>query len=664
MPLSIMESRNWKCPHCRRVCNTGHCRRDPRQDPYEPKGTLLGHDTKKVADPRSVECLVDFSVSNLNWLREEEGSDQNALQRRLQQAEMDKLADPSLDPRYADEDLAYAREGIAYSPVEDTTGNLHENGNGHHADAHDGVESYYADPNVNGEIPRLGQKRDRGDEEEEFTGRRKKKAKKQKKKKDDAVPLEPKNVSGQQYQKEIQRKLLEEAKKEDRFVLVAARMKNKSKFVKLSLRAGLLQQIRERPEPDRPQVVRQSTPEDVNVNGTSGMGSILQSDVMQKAATPKNLVEKEKAAKTFRIRVQEDEAYSTRKRNTDGAGPSKPSGTRGNRRYEEITLDSDEEFGDEDGDVEYTGRSQGRASNWLARKNEGEEDLPAELPPDFRDGVIRPGRGKDLERARERNERRKTMPPKPKAGFRPPGRPPKPANRRSTGDLPGHASEDGVHKEVGVHEEDDQLNEAQSVEALLLAQQAAAAALAAQKREEEASAEQARVEAAEREAQENLRAKMALFERSDDGGAGVIDDFLGGLSGGEEFEEPIKISPPPPPNNPSPSPDFYSEPEPARTGPPPTINSRFAQPGMRGKKIKIVSAQSRSNANGITTTMASSSFTPVNRRGKEIDLSDSDSEDEVPASAPVVKKPLGRPIMVPTRGRGAKRGRGRPRKTM
>jgi hypothetical protein len=85
---------------------------------------------------------------------------------------------------------------------------------------------------------------------------------------------------------------------------------------------------------------------------------------------------------------------------------------------------------------------------------------------------------------------------------------------------------------------------------------------------------------------------------------------------------------------------------------------------MRGKKIKIVSAQSRSNANGITTTMASSSFTPVNRRGKEIDLSDSDSEDEVPASAPVVKKPLGRPIMVPTRGRGAKRGRGRPRKTM
>lgn len=646
MPLSVMENRNWKCPHCRRVCNTGHCRRDPRQNPYEPKGTLLGHDTKKVADPRSVECLVDFSVSNLNWLREEEGSDQNAMQRRLQQAEMDKLADPSLDPRYADEDLTYAREGIAYSPVHETNGNLHENGDGH-ADAHDGLDSYYADPDANGEIPRLGQKRGRGDEDEEGNPRRKTKAKKQKKK-DEAQPLELKNISGKQYQKEVQRKLLDEAKREDRFLLVAARMKNKSKVVKLSLRAGLLQHIRERPVPERPQVIRQKTPDDVDVDGPSGMGSILQSDVMPKAAAPKDIVEKEKAAKTFRIRVQEDEAYSTRKRNTDAGGPSKPSGTRGSRRFEEITLDSDEEFRDEHDDVEYTGRSQGRASNWLARKNQGEEDLPTELPPDFRDGAVRPGREKELERKREQNERRKTMPPKPKAGIRPIERPPKNPNRNSTGDISGNVSD-----EDGVHEEDDQ-----SSEALLLAQQVAAAALEAQKREEEARAEQARIEAAEREAQENLRAKMALFEGSDDEGAGVIDDFLGNLSNGEE-EEPLHNSPPP--VDPTPSP----EPIPVRAGPPPTTNCIFAQPRTRSKRIKIVSAQSKANGSGSTTTVASSSFRPVNRRGKEINLSDSDSEDEVPASAPVVKKGLSRPAMVPTRGGGpVKRGRGRPRKTM
>ncbi|KAK5167893.1 hypothetical protein LTR04_007001 [Oleoguttula sp. CCFEE 6159] len=70
MPQTVMEDPNWQCPHCRLVCSAGACRKDPRQKPYEPKGTLLGHDTKKVADARSVECLVDFSMSNLNWLRE------------------------------------------------------------------------------------------------------------------------------------------------------------------------------------------------------------------------------------------------------------------------------------------------------------------------------------------------------------------------------------------------------------------------------------------------------------------------------------------------------------------------------------------------------------------------------------------------------------------
>ena len=44
-------------------------------NPYEPKGTLLGHDTKRVADARSVEALVDFSLSNLNWLKDDDAVD-------------------------------------------------------------------------------------------------------------------------------------------------------------------------------------------------------------------------------------------------------------------------------------------------------------------------------------------------------------------------------------------------------------------------------------------------------------------------------------------------------------------------------------------------------------------------------------------------------------
>ena len=641
MPLSVMENRNWKCPHCRRVCNTGACRRDPRQNPYEPNGTLLGHDTRKVADPRSVECLVDFSVSNLNWLREEEGMGQNAMQRRLHEAEMDKQADPSLDPRYMDDDNAYARDGIAYSPVDDTTGRFNDNEDG---DVQNGVDSYYADPDANGDIPRLSQKRGREEDEDDGSKRRKKKAKKAKKK-DEPQPLQPKNISGKQFQKEVQRKLLEEAKREDRMLLVAARMKGKSKVVKLSLSTGLLEQIRNRPVPERTDAPRQRTPEEVE--GPSEMGSILQSDVLPKAHAPRNFTEKEKAAKTFRYRVEEDEAYNTRKRNSDFGGPTKakPGRPRGSRRFEELTIESDEEFGDEDDDVEYTGRAHGRVSNWLARKNEGKEDLPTELPPDFRDGAVRPNREEHIRKKREYNERRKAMPPKPKAGIRPIGRPPKNPNRNSTGNM---------SEEDGVHEEDDQ-----SSEALLLAQQAAAAALEAKKKADEASAEKARVQAAEREAQENLRAKMALFGNSDDEN-GLADDFLGDFGDEEPLEDEGSME---------------QSPEPARIGPPQATNSRLSRPDMTGKKVKIVGANSKRNGEGTRTTTTTtitapaSSFTAVNKRGLAHDLSSSDSEEDIPASAPAPKKSMGRPSgrasMIPTRGSSSgQRGRGRPRKTM
>jgi hypothetical protein len=638
MPLSVMEDQSWKCPHCRRVCNAGNCRRDPRQKPYEPNGTLLGHDTKKVADVRSVEALVDFSVSNLNWLREEEGM--GPMQRRLEQAELARLDDPSLDHRYLDED-ASARDGIAYSPVEDANGQVNENGDGHHPEASAGVGALYRDDD--GEIPRLGQKRGREDEDDDGTKRKKKKAKTHKKK-DEAEPLQPKNASGKQYQKEVQRKLLEEAKRENRFTLVAARMNNKSKVVKLSLRTGLLQQIRERPVPDNPQATRHSTPDDLD--GTADMGSILQSDILPKATGSKDLRERDKASKTFRIRVEEDAAFNTKKRSSDVGGQNKPGRpSRGSQRFEEITLNSDEELADDDDHVEYTGRSGGRASNWLARKNQGEDDLPTELPANFRDGEVRSGREKARERNKAYNERRKTMPAKPSAGIRPVERPTKNSHRNSTGNL---SDKDAAG------EEDDQSSEA------LLAQQAAAAALVAQQKEEEAKA---RAAASEREAQENLRAKMALFEGSDDDDENdPIDGFLGDLP---DAEEPFEDEPP-----------FTDEsPEPIRTGPPQATNSLLARPDMIGKKVKIVGTTSKLNGGTTKTTTTTtfsapaSSFRSVNGKGKAVDLSDSESDSDVsdsdvPASAPAPAKRVGRLSMVPTRGSSSGKRRGRPRKTM
>ncbi|KAF3923298.1 hypothetical protein ABW21_db0202598 [Orbilia brochopaga] len=58
----------WKCPVCQGFCSCGRCRRKPGYNPYVPKGTILGASTKHVADPRSVESLVDFGKGNVGWL--------------------------------------------------------------------------------------------------------------------------------------------------------------------------------------------------------------------------------------------------------------------------------------------------------------------------------------------------------------------------------------------------------------------------------------------------------------------------------------------------------------------------------------------------------------------------------------------------------------------
>jgi hypothetical protein len=659
MPLTIMENYNWTCPHCRRVCNTGHCRRDPRQHAYEPKGTLLGHDTKKVADPRSVECLVDFSVSNLNWMREED----HAMQQRREEAERAKLADPSLDDRYMDEDQNPARNGIAYSPVnENGFGEANLAGDGFVAPAAvmqndypgDDVNSYYPDPDQNDEIPRLS-KRDR--EEDEENSRRRKKKKQKKTKDDSAVPLQPKTTSGKQYQKEVQRKLLEEAKREDRFILIAARMKSKSKIVKLFLPHHQLEDVSRRPVPERPERVRQESSEEP----TGEMGTILQSDIMPAGQPAKNMPEAEKGPMKFRYRAEMDTTYSGRSRNPENGAPAaKPRrAPKSNPRFEEITIDSDEEAVQ---DVEYTGRSGGRASNWLARKNEGEEDLPTELPQNFREGAANPNRERNRERERERAERRKTMPEPTKAKIRPAGRPP----RMSTGEI---SDQDGVHEE-----------EDQGESALMLAQ-SAAAALEAQRKAEE---DKERAAAAAKEAEENMRAKMGIaeyFEGSDNESLNGFIDSLAAQDDPLSYEREREH-------------DFSPETSttvPFHSGPPQTSNSLFSKPGMAGKKIKVVSAQSKRHNEDQPHTIdgaASSGFTSVNnKKGKDLVLSDeseseSDGEDEIPAKAapstiaPSTGTPSGRPRgrprgggrgggMVSTRGNGTvKRGRGRPRKTL
>ena len=102
MPQTVMEKPNWRCPKCMQMCSCGACRKDPVQasGAYRPKGTLLGHDTKKVADPRSVESLVDFSRTNLGWLRGEGDDDPQGSQRMqtlMRRAEAEKARHEALE---------------------------------------------------------------------------------------------------------------------------------------------------------------------------------------------------------------------------------------------------------------------------------------------------------------------------------------------------------------------------------------------------------------------------------------------------------------------------------------------------------------------------------------------------------------------------------------
>ncbi|KAI5927873.1 hypothetical protein F4810DRAFT_645572 [Camillea tinctor] len=98
MPQAAMEQEHWQCPRCLGMCNCGSCRRAGNSVPYVPKNTLLGHDTRPIADDRSVESIVDFRVHNLSWLKaageDNRSKDTKRMQRLREQADAEKAKDP------------------------------------------------------------------------------------------------------------------------------------------------------------------------------------------------------------------------------------------------------------------------------------------------------------------------------------------------------------------------------------------------------------------------------------------------------------------------------------------------------------------------------------------------------------------------------------------
>ncbi|KAF2840644.1 hypothetical protein M501DRAFT_970878 [Patellaria atrata CBS 101060] len=476
MPQTIMTDRFWECPHCMKICSRGACRSDPRQKPYEPKGTLLGHDTKKVADARSVECLVDFGHSNLNWLKESEEMESSRLRKRKQEAEHAKMQDVTLGDRYVSEapegpypppngngieydvddtidptlgsgqpsvrhphaansmiDPALRGEEDVEDYEMDTTMPSNDNlplYNGyedpgynhsgfvapsdvyHQHDAEMEDESYlYPEPsNPPQRPPEGGKKRKGGKEDREYIKLLPPKRRKVDKADKPAAPVEKVNTATKQWQQAQERRQLEEAKKAGRYIIAHARMRGRRRLVKLKLPREKLLEFRDKElaakRDERRRAAAANLDGAVDVDGAE-QPVLLQSNINIPNARKADGPPKKKES-IFRYRVEDDEDFRTSRRDHKKTSDPTAQGKTSNRkraRYEETDLDDEE---DENDMYETTARQQNattgrRALAWLSRKRaEEDDDLPDELPPDFKDGRRRT--------RNEEKERRQTMP--------------------------------------------------------------------------------------------------------------------------------------------------------------------------------------------------------------------------------------------------------------
>ena len=520
MPAEIMEDQDWTCPHCLGICFAGACRKDPKMQPYEPKGTLLGHDTRKVADARSVEALVDFSVSNLNWLREDDATDRAASKRIKQagaEAQRAKQLDPTLDgddedavdqsriqleyspggdgidpalgggggtrreSEYEDDD-SFARRlqqaNSALPPPAAMVAGAPVNGTapeGYAAVSHAGyvppaanmypqpedagrsynypgalragsVEPMQASDEELGEIRPFKRRRTQGgdDEDGEYGDISMTKHPKAKKPRLSAAGFRSsdladatsggsraKNEAQRQFEKEKERKALEKAKSEGRFIMLQARLKNKRRIVKLPIPGARLAQLVAQQaakaaltageEADAEHEVEEGAAQQDSDEEERGDDSILlKSDIApKKTKDPKTYFQQRLQegyivsgqTKKARIPVEKDGNYRTGGAiSVSKAKPgSRPSGlekranprSRKNVEYEEVDIGSDaSDFDDDSMFVSAGPRGSERRAlpSYLQNRHAGDdEDFPDELPSTFRDGQAakpRPPRAK------------------------------------------------------------------------------------------------------------------------------------------------------------------------------------------------------------------------------------------------------------------------------
>ncbi|KAK6007673.1 hypothetical protein QM012_004487 [Aureobasidium pullulans] len=466
MPLTVMQDADWSCPHCQNACFAGACRKDPKQQPYEPKGTLLGHDTKRVADARSVECLVDFSVSNLTWLRDDDEDVQESvrIRRAREEARRAKEAHPLMDDDDDEEEdepdieqshvrFDYSHDNSMIDPqlmgptttqpartqgkaaasvlpppeamlrgAKPVTYSL-AMGNGFVSTI--GAPEGYTPATTNGFVaPRarmypeyedntyaypdpLGE-----DEDEEgyqpisvlLSGSTRRNKRNQDAYEDDddeiymegtrtkrrrisedpaSVLYKPRNEATKQFEKEKERKALDEARKAGRFIAAQAALRGKKRVVRLRISGPRLAQLLAQqaaksfqPVSEPPEIDQEVPPENV----------LVRSDIAPK--------EKTKIApqhpNRMKVRVERDDDFSMR---GDRAARTERRKRPTNADYEEVDVESDFNSGEDDKDGVYNGRAREngkrRISSYIQKKHIDDPNLPDELPENYKDSRSR-----------------------------------------------------------------------------------------------------------------------------------------------------------------------------------------------------------------------------------------------------------------------------------
>jgi hypothetical protein len=512
MPLEIMEDPDWQCPHCLGICFAGACKREGKMQPYEPKGTLLGHDTKKVADVRSVEALVDFSVSNLNWIKADEALPRGQS-KRMSRAKADAqkakengadIEDDADQPDYIDEsrvdyeyspanatpldpalggnakdnemddsDAYFARRlrqahvsvpspaaMLAGAPVSSVPalegysavstagympppahmyGHIEEDG---HTNYPDPYRPGSVEPMNHGEDPSISDfnKRKRSNDEDDHEDISMSKGKKSKKPRMSAAgfrsvdlaedgPAPPKNQVQRQFEKEKERKALEKAKAEGRFIMMQAALKGKKRIVKFSVPGHRLGEILAAKATQAAELaqatlvavggnvagdggaVGSNAPNSqhrtaaaiAQSNGNGATMDLLTSDIAPKKDPKEHsrqVYQQRKdegylvtsRTKKALIPVEKDDNYGYRSLEKKLKFPSTAAGKRPGRKsaanhveYEEVDIGSDLDEEDEPERISNNAGKRRGIPTYLKDRHNGEGDLPDSLPDDFRD---------------------------------------------------------------------------------------------------------------------------------------------------------------------------------------------------------------------------------------------------------------------------------------